>query len=192
MQKNIFRHVFLYIILIELFSLFAFLVPSFMPFVFGAIFLLTLILSFKKLEYGLYILFVELIIGSLGYLFWWDLGSFKISIRIALWASVMLVWFVKILIKIFREKNLSAFKNIFNKNLKYFYVLFIFIILGLVNAYFRGNDFRDIFFDFNAWIYFLLIFPALSVFQDKKDTNTLIKVLFFVHCCYFLELSASL
>ncbi len=177
MQKNIFRQIFLYIILIELLSLFAFLVPAFMPFAFITIFLVTLILSFQNLKYGLYILFIELIIGSLGYLFWWDLGSFKISIRIALWLALMFAWFLKLLFQLYKQKNFSAFKNIFNKNLKYFYILFIFIILGLVNAYFRGNNLKDTFFDFNAWIFFLLIFPISEAFHEKKDINILIKVL---------------
>lgn len=177
MQKNIFRQVFLYIILIELFSLFAFLMPAFMPFAFIILVFITLILSLQNLKYGVYVLFLELIIGSLGYLFWLDIGSFKISIRIALFSIIILVWFLKLLFQILREKNFLAFKNIFNKKLKYFYILFIFIILALVNAYFQGNNLKDIFFDFNAWIYFLLIFPILNVFQDRKDLNILIKIL---------------
>jgi len=178
MQRNILRQIFLYIILVELFSLFAFLVPVFMPFVFIVLSFIILILSFHNLRYGFYILFIELIIDSLGYLFYLDIFSFKISIRIMIWLIILFVWFVGLIIKIFKEKKFVVFKNIFSKKLKYFYILFIFIIFGVIIAYIRGNNLKDLFFDFNAWLYFLLIFPALGIFKKRENRKDLTKILF--------------
>ena len=51
-------------------------------------------ISLLRLEYGIYILLTELFIGSKGYLFYYELGGFNISIRITLWLIVLAVWLI--------------------------------------------------------------------------------------------------
>ena len=103
--KNTKTQILLTLLLVELISFNAFAMPKLMPYAFFAIVIITLILTIKNLKYGLYIVFTELIIGSLGYLFWLDIGELKISIRIALWAVVMGVWFLKFIIQSLRTAN---------------------------------------------------------------------------------------
>src|SRR5262245_57517778 len=52
----------------------------------------TLYLSWRNLEWGIYILFGELFIGSRGHLLEYNLGFASISLRLVVFAAVFLVW----------------------------------------------------------------------------------------------------
>ena len=159
-----------FIFLAELFSLYGYLLSDFNKIGFFIIVLLTVIASLIKLEYGLWILFAELFIGSKGYLFFFEQDGLVISIRIALWLVVMAVWFGQMLSSWLKKKpklNFNFFQcNQCNQRF-YFIILFIFIIWGIINGFLNHNEFNNIFFDFNGWLYFTLVFPVYSVF--KKD-----------------------
>jgi O-antigen ligase len=161
-----------FIFLAELFSIFSFLFPKFQIFVFSTIILLTLILSLQKLEYGLYVLLIELIIGSKGYLFFFENDGLVLSIRISLWLIIMSVWAGQLL-----YNRLKGLKDI-NKfpYFIYFSVLFIFILWGLINGKLNNNTINNIFFDFNGWLYFALIFPFYSIFKYNKSFKDLFQV----------------
>ena len=49
----------------------------------------TLGISLWKLEYGFWIVCVELFIGSFGYLFFYDIGDFRFSIRLGVFHWVV-------------------------------------------------------------------------------------------------------
>ncbi len=159
-----------FIFLAELFSLFGYLLPDFNNFAFLIIIFFALILSLINLEYGIWIIFAELFIGSKGYLFAFEHGEFLISIRIALWLVVMAVWFGQILSGWLKKKPKLNF-NFFQLNQRnqwfYFIILFLFIAWGIVNGILNHNSFNNIFFDFNGWLYFTLIFPVYSVFKKS-------------------------
>lgn len=161
--------VLLLIALFELLSLNLFILPRISHWVFLILILLFIYICFWKLEYGLFIVFCELIIGSKGYLLFLDIFSFRLSFRIALWSCFVLVWFLKFVFDLYHKK-ISLKKLIFNTYIKAFIPLFIFIIWGLVNAFINHNGTNNIFFDFNAWLYFLLIFPFFYIFEigNKK------------------------
>ncbi len=135
---------------------------------FFAISAIIFILSLRKLEYGLFALLAELMIGSFGYLFYFENNGFKISIRVALWLIIMSVWLANQITKFIKTKKfeIDFFRSSY---LFYFLFLFIFIIFGAINGFARGNLFNNIFFDSNNWLYFLLIFPIFSVFQDNNN-----------------------
>lgn len=135
---------------------------------FFAIAIIIFILSLYKLEYGLFALLAELMIGSFGYLFYFENNGFKISIRIALWLIVMSIWLSGEIIKFIKTKKI---KIIFfhSRYLFYFSALFIFIIFGAINGFAGDNKFNDIFFDFNNWLYFLLVFPIFHIFQNSEN-----------------------
>ncbi|MFH1254863.1 MAG: O-antigen ligase family protein [bacterium] len=138
---------------------------------FFAIAAIVFILSLRKLEYGLFALLAELIIGSFGYLFYFENNGFKISIRITLWLIIMSVWLANEITKFIKTKKFEIY--FFRSSyLFYFLFLFIFIIFGAINGFARGNLFNDIFFDFNNWLYFPLIFPIFSVFQNDDNLKT--------------------
>lgn len=162
------------IILAELFSLSGFLVPEFGKFSFFIFVLLFLILSLIKLEYGVLILLAELFIGSKGYLFAFEFGESNISIRIALWLIVMSVWFAKVFCKSIKSKKIKI-KFLKNKLFPFFLIFLIFLCWGLVSGYLNKNSFNDIFFDFNGYLFLLLIFPFFEIF-NKNNLNNLYQI----------------
>ncbi len=160
-----------FIFLAELFSLFGYLLSDFNKIGFFVIILLTLIFSLIKLEYGLWILLAELFIGSKGYLFFFEQGGIIISIRIALWLVIMSVWLAKIISNLIKNKKLQIefFKSSY---FSYFLILFLFIAWGVINGFLNNNTISNIFFDFNGWLYFTLVFPVYSVFASKPPSGS--------------------
>ena len=170
--------IFLFIFLTELFSIFAYLLSDFQQAAFFIIVALVLVLSLIKLEYGILILLAELFIGSKGYLFYFDTTGAVISIRIALWLIVMAVWLGKLLAKWMGNRGFNPQAWGFNphKHFKYFLPLFIFIVWGVINGFLNHNDFGNIFFDFNGWLYFALIFPIFSFVKKEENIYNLGRV----------------
>jgi O-antigen ligase len=165
-----FRFTLLLIFLAEIFSLFGYLLPIFNNIAFFIIVLLCLVLAIIKLEYGVYVIFVELFIGSLGYLFSFSLGNNNISVRIALWLIIMSIWLVKSIINVIKTKRISLpiFKSSY---FKYFLLFFAFIIWAFANGILNKNSLHDVFFDFNGWLYFTLIFPVYDVFNPTESSE---------------------
>ncbi len=172
---KIFKTTFLFIFLAELLSLFGYLLPAYNAVCFWVIIALTLVLSLYKFEYGLGILLAELFVGSKGYLFYFEYSGLVISIRMALWIIIMAVWLAIYINYLIKKKEDKIFiKNLTSYDfIPYFLILLIFIAWGLVNGFINHNSFNNIFFDFNGWLYFALIFPIYSLFRDDKYFNTL-------------------
>lgn len=161
-----FKLTFLFIFLAELLSLCGYLLPDFNKIGFFIIVITALILSLYKLEYGLYIVLAELFIGSKGYLFAYSYDGLEISLRVALWLAVMAVWLAVFITTTIKTRRLPVYlskKFILNSFWPFFLILFVFIGWGLVNGFLKGNSFNNIFFDFNGWLYFALIFPIYEV-----------------------------
>ncbi|NCF75397.1 MAG: hypothetical protein GWO87_02850 [Xanthomonadaceae bacterium] len=163
------------IILIEFFSLYAFIFPLLNKFFFALILLFTLLFSYKKLEYGIYIILSELIIASKGYLFFWDIGKHSISIRVGLFIVVFIVWATKSIL-IFKKTKKIKIKALESKFSLYFLSLFAFLIIGIFLGIKNQNSFSNIFFDSNGWLYFLLIFPLFQSI-NKKNFDKLFSVI---------------
>jgi len=130
---------------------------------------LVLAISIYKLEWGFLVLVAELLIGSKGYLFYFDLGGKTISIRIALWLIVLLAWLFKTIWTSIKTKQV-IFNWRSSDNFYYFLVFFVFIILALVNGQIQQHNLANIFFDFNGWLYLALILPAYDLFVVKKKS----------------------
>ncbi|MFA5413713.1 MAG: O-antigen ligase family protein [Patescibacteria group bacterium] len=147
-------------------SFFAYFFPLFNKVAFFVILGLTLILTLEKLEYGIYILLAELFVGSKGYLFYFDAGSVSVSLRIALFLIVMAVWIYSRL----KTKNFKLDLN------KWYWILFAFIGWGFVWGLIRGNSFQNLFFDFNGWLYFGIIFPLLDVIKSREQIENILQI----------------
>jgi len=175
-NNKIIRNTSLFIILTEALSFLGYYYQIINSIAFFAIAILVLVLSLYRLEYGLFILLTELLIGSFGYLFYFETGGFKISIRIALWLIIMSVWLAKEIIKIIKTKKieLDFFRSSY---LFYFLALFIFIVFGMINGFLKNNSLNNIFFDSNNWFYFSLIFPIFSVLKND-DNIKIVKQIF--------------
>lgn len=170
--NTIFKNTFFLIVLAELLSFLGYYYPAVNSSAFFLIVILTIFASLKRLEYGLYILLAELFIGSFGYLFYFESGGLKISIRLALWLIVMSVWLAKITVNWIKTKKLSA-NFLKSEHRFYFAGLLIFIVWGLANGFLNGNSPDNIFFDFNSWLYFLLIFPIFSILRNSESVETI-------------------
>jgi len=178
MQNNkIFTKTFLLIILAELLSFFGYFYPLINSLTFFIIMILTIYVSLRRLEYGLYVLLAELFIGSFGYLFYFETAGARISIRLALWLIVMSVWLSGVILSIIKKQKPAI--NFFKLKAKYLLIfLFLFFIWGIINGWRNGNLAENIFFDFNNWLYLLLIFPASTAFLVKENIGA-IKSIFF-------------
>ncbi len=121
--------------------------------------------SYKRLDYGVYILLTELIIGVKGYLFTFNVFGFALSLRIALFAVVFLIWFFK--------KRAHKFKFVKTKYFFWYVLLLIFILIGLLLGIIYGNNLANTFFDFNGYIYLGLAFVFFAAISKKNLKNIL-------------------
>ncbi|MFH0779535.1 MAG: O-antigen ligase family protein [Parcubacteria group bacterium] len=175
-----FRASLLVILLVELLSFLVYwlrLIVDLNSAIFLIITAFVFILSLIKLEYGLYAAILELFIGSQGHLFNLTINNYSIGIRIGIFCAVMLAWTIKFIF----EKNIH---DRYHEHLKSFFVkqksLFILgavAVWGIIFALIRHNSLSNIFFDFNAWLYFLYLLPMLGVFYHKEQFDKIIQIL---------------
>jgi O-antigen ligase len=160
-----------------------YLAPIVNQIVFLIIVFSVLVLAIYRLEWALWLLIVELVIGSKGYLFFFAAGDVKISLRIALWSVIMLVWLGQTVYSLVKNRNVkmefAAFISILKRPTnKYFGLLAVFILWGAINGIFiNHNNLRDIFYDFNGWLYFLTIFPLAKIFKNHESLKKLFPVI---------------
>ena len=153
---------------IYLLSFLGYVFPILNNIIFWLIFFIALALSLKKIEYGTFILLTELFIGVKGYLFSFNIGGFVLSLRIALFALVFLIWFFK--------KRENKFRFIKTNLFPSFALLTIFILTGITTALINGNSIRNIFFDVNGYFYFALAFIIFDTLFDKEKIKKLFKI----------------
>lgn len=165
--EKYFKTSLLFIFFVLILSFVSYFYPLFNKVAFFVILTLTLILTLEKLEYGLYILLAELFIGSKGYLFYLDTGGVSVSLRIALFLVVIGVW----LYQKIKKRNLK-----FNLN-KWWWIFFVFIIWGFIWGLIRGNSFQNVFFDFNAWLYFGAIFLFIDTIKSREQIENILQIL---------------
>ncbi|NCN25264.1 hypothetical protein COT94_04200 [Candidatus Falkowbacteria bacterium CG10_big_fil_rev_8_21_14_0_10_37_14] len=128
-----------------------------------------LMFSVANLRWGLNILLLEMVINSKGYLFFIPIGDFNLSLRITLWSVIILVFFSQFLKSGLLQKIQAQYKKPLTKPLL---VLAIAIIFGLLAGILNHNNWSNIFFDANGWLYWLLILPWLF-FYSKEDFKKL-------------------
>jgi len=167
-----FRLIFLFIILAEIISFAGYLFPAINAPAFFIIILLALALSLYRLEYGLAILLAELFIGSKGYLFYFTSNGLTISLRIALWLIIISVWLGQTINSWIKNKKLEI-NFCHSSYFSYFVILFLFIFWGIINGWLNHNEPSNLFFDFNSWLYFALIFPFFSGFNKPERLKLL-------------------
>ena len=166
LNKKLIVTTFCLIILAEALSFVTFLHPGVNPWVFEAVALAALALTVWKLEWGVYLVFAELVIGSFGKLFVIQFGGIELSIRVVLWLIVLSVWLAHVV----KTRRIAFFHSQFFKP---YLALAIVLTWGIVWGWARANDFGDMFFDVNNYLYFLLIFPVYEVLAQKRDATLL-------------------
>lgn len=170
--KKPFSTIFILIIFVELLSFLSFLILPLRPILFLILGLVILIISFYRLEYGILVLLAELFVGSKGHFFNLTIGSFDFSFRMLLFFIILFVW----LVGLFQKKYSVSF---FRSKFFTFYLLFFIILAWGVGAGFlHQNEKNLIFYDANAWLYFLLIFPIFDVIVNKEQIKNIFRVFF--------------
>lgn len=111
----------------------------------------------------------ELIIGSKGYLFYFDLHGPQLSIRITFWAILMLFWALNFGRRLVQDKKKALAPFLSFSAAQSYVFLAAFVVLGLGMALIRHNTLSNWFFDFNAWIYFLIILPWVDYLGQAED-----------------------
>lgn len=142
---------------------------NFELFVLIAIFIFSVIVTAKQIEYGLAIAFLELMSGAHGFLFSTHFGSLTISLRMAIFFAVMGTWFVNVLC---RRRRL----NLNDQRLLIFLPLIVAVSIGFVIGIFR-QSFADAFSDGNAYFYLAYLFPILSVDWDSLKKRSAFQIL---------------
>lgn len=162
-------------ILVEFLSFFAFYFQLFNTITFIIILILTAIIGWIKYEFSVFILISELIIGSKGYLFFIPITEEKsISIRLGIFLLIFLIGIIKIIRDVAAKKEKFVFWH--SKLRNYYLLLFIVLIWGAVWALIRNIGFSNIFFDFNAYLYFALTPILYQLIKNKKQIHRIIKV----------------
>ena len=91
-MSNLFRKTIILIALVETVSFLGHFFPWLGGIAFFAAILAVLVLSLKRLEYGVYTALAELVIGSKGYLLSFEAGGVELSLRIGIFIAVMSAW----------------------------------------------------------------------------------------------------
>jgi len=158
------------IFLVEAMSLFGHFYSSIELCAFVLLAFLFFIFCIIKIEYGLLILLTELFIGSFGRLFVFEFADKDISIRMIFWLIFLAVWAGRqIWFFIKKDKRFLRIKELKGEKIFYLYaLLFIFIAWGLVSGYLNNISFANIFFDFNAWAFFILLLPIYEIFKHSE------------------------
>ncbi|MFH1193420.1 MAG: O-antigen ligase family protein [bacterium] len=151
--------------------------------------LICLILGLWKREFALYLVFLELALGSFGYLLSLHIGGLNLSLRYAFFAIVMGLWvYDQLKAAVIPAK--AGIQTFFSGSrikcgmtegtygmtigLAIFLIIWVF---GIIQGYLRGYNPADIFFDANSYIYLLLFLPALKYINTKDKLNDLLKAI---------------
>ncbi|MBU1179480.1 O-antigen ligase family protein, partial [Patescibacteria group bacterium] len=131
--------------------------------------LFCLVLGLWKREYALYLVFLELCLGSFGYLLTLSAGGLNLPIRMLFFLIIMALWAYDLISSKF--KKLPRSNMVFSLG-----IFFIVWLFGILQGYLRGHNPANIFFDANSYLYLLLLLPALTYIDTKEKTKELIKV----------------
>lgn len=127
------------------------------------------VLYFKRPETALACAFAELAMGGKGWWLSFQLGDTVLPIRILIFLAIFLPWSGSALMQLRNGSPIcSTFKNIPAGIRNALMVLGLSLMWGFGWGLLRGNGFGTVFFDANAWIYFLLLLPLLSLAEEGK------------------------
>lgn len=130
--------------------------------------LLMLILGLWKREYMLYLAFLELMLGSFGYLLYLPFGGLNLSLRMVFFLIIMALYVCDLICS-----KINIKYSIFNISLAVFAIVFL---TGVLRGYLSGHGLSNVFFDANSYVCLLLFLPALKYINTKEKLDELLKV----------------
>ena len=167
MDLRTIKNTLLYILAVEVVSFSVFYIPGAENLAFLIAAIAFLIIALYRLRWALMIAIGEVFIGGFGYLLFYEFGGIKISIRILFFIVLLALW----LVYLFKERGRTEFLK---SRFKIPYLIFFACLaIGLITAIINKNGFSNIFFDFNAWIFF---FYLLILYDFLKKENIWIEI----------------
>jgi len=134
------------VLLVELLSYLGWFFPVIGQIVFVVIILLAFLGTLYRLEYGLFVVMVELIIGSKGQLFMITLGSTVISLRLGLFLVVFLAW----LVTVWRRRSSKLLQLPYRA---WLIALIVLLLAAGIHGIVRGYPTTHVFLDGNGYLY---------------------------------------
>ncbi|MFA5853759.1 MAG: O-antigen ligase family protein [Patescibacteria group bacterium] len=130
------------------------------------------VLAFLDLRWLFALVLVEMVIGSHGRLFFGELGGFSLSLRMALFAILVLGWLAHAArgcarILHFRHAHVTA----------PLLLLIIAITFSVLRGLSKGASFGEIFSDANGYAFMLLVPIGLDLFADRQAFAWLLRAL---------------
>ncbi|MBU1126611.1 O-antigen ligase family protein [Patescibacteria group bacterium] len=132
--------------------------------------LATVIISYRSLPTGLLIAFTELFTGGHGHLLDSDIFGLSVSLRMIIFAAVMLIWFIKVM-----KKDISL-SFIALRDAPWL-LIFVAVVVGTLVGFLR-NDFGLVFDDMNGYMTIAYLLPIISINWNQSDRRDLLQVLF--------------
>ena len=130
----------------------------------------TFILTLKSLPQGLFVAFAEIFVGGHGHLIEVEVFGFSMSLRMVIFASVMLAWLI-LFIKKDAELRILALREM------PWLILIAALIIGTVVG-FINNDPAKVFDDMNGYLAIGYLLPILSIRWTSSTKRDLLQVLF--------------
>ena len=161
------------LLLADLLSFLTYYEPVLSPLVFILAVTIFLLVCYRHLELAILIVLAELFVGSKGYLFSLNLGSFSISIRLAFFI-ILLSFSLWYLMKQGREA-LWLF-------VKWSWPVLIFgliVILAFLHGLMRGYGFAQVFFDANAYFFICLFLPLFIATSRQGFMERVVSLLIY-------------
>ncbi len=127
----------------------------------------TVVLAWKRLEWGLAVVLAELFIGGKGYLYSVDFGGPTVSIRIALFCTIAFVWLL-------RYRARTGWHTL-PPMLRWSIIgLGAFVLWGVFHGIIARHGIQNVYFDANAYLFFLLLAVLLAPTIDRSRFGTLV------------------
>lgn len=167
---------------IEMLSWLSYVQPSWRAPLCLIVLVIVFALSCVDLWFGVAALLAELVIGSQGYLLALSVGSFAVSLRLGLFAIVMLAWVIDCI----RHRQVRFFQSFY---WKWYLALVIFLVVGVITGYLHGNLPKDIFLDWNGYLYIGMILPFTQAITRREQVKLLLPILYAGITILFLQTS---
>ncbi|MFA6197653.1 MAG: O-antigen ligase family protein [Patescibacteria group bacterium] len=142
-------------------------------------------LSYWRLDVGMWIVLAELIVGSKGYILSWAAPNFVVSIRLVLFAAIILAW----LITRIRQKN---FPFIHSSIFRSYVGLLICIFVGVIVSLLYHNKYIDIFYDVNGYLYLGLLPVMYDAFSSRMAISKTLQVIWAALMAIFIKTAIML
>lgn len=150
LDKQFFQYSLIIFLVAEFLSLWAYTYAGFNWLLLAAITIGLLILLWKDFRWAIFLPTAEIFWGSLGRSFYWPIGNFSLSVRMLIFAVVVLVW----LIKYFPDLNKINWRRGLNGLLLGFIAI---IIWGVIRGLMSANSLVNIFDDSNGFYFIVYI-----------------------------------